>query len=172
MEKQIVLKQRLYRELQEAGLIVFGGALITLGSFVRIPMYPVPFTLQTLAIFILGLTQPPRRAAGAAVCYLLWATLGLPVLGGTINPYWLTGKCGGYLIAFPIAAFLISWLRKKPIVALLCGCAVIFTLGWVWLSCFFGPKLAWMQGVVIFLPSAGLKIMLALALASVRWRKA
>ena len=151
-------------ELQWIGNALLGSILIILGSFVRIPLYSVPFTLQTLAIFVLGLTQSPKQALASTVCYLLWGSMGLPVFGGTVNLFWMTGKSGGYLVAFPVAAFLIAWLRDKlpPLMTLICGQAVIFTLGWIWLAYYFGPKIAFLQGVVIFIPSAGLKMILAL----------
>jgi biotin transport system substrate-specific component len=173
MEKRIESSQVTYRELQWITLALFGAALITLGSYIRVPMYPVPFTLQTLAILVIGLTQSPKQALGSVICYLLFASVGLPVLAGKINPLWFMGKCSGYLIGFPIGACLIAWMRKKfhPVLALLSGEAVIFLMGWIWLTNLFGPKIAFLQGVVIFLPSEGLKILAALALSSVRWRK-
>ena len=166
MEKTISLN----RELQWIEIALCGAILITLGSFVRIPLYPVPFTLQTLAIFLLGLTQSPRQAFASAVCYLLCASMGLPVFAGKVHSLWILGKCGGYLVAFPIAAFLIAWMRQKysPLVALVSAQVVIFAFGWIWLTFYFGVEVAFMKGVLIFLPSEGLKTMLALA--TVRWR--
>ncbi|MGD0665155.1 MAG: biotin transporter BioY [Rhabdochlamydiaceae bacterium] len=161
MERKITHTFVFNRELLWMGAALFGAALITLGSMMRVPLYPVSFTLQTLAVFFVGLTQTPKQAAASGVCYLLCASAGLPVLGGHANPLWLVKKCGGFLLAFPIGAYLIARLRKRPLLALLCGSAVIFTLGWIWLAYFFGAKVALMQGVLIFLPSEALKIILA-----------
>lgn len=166
MEKQIT---QTYRELRWIGIALFSAALITLSSMLRVPLYPVSFTLQTLAIFLIGLTQTPKQAVASVLCYLLWASVGLPVLGGHANPLWFANKCGGFLIAFPIAAFLIARLRKRPLMALVCATGVVMTLGWIWLAYFFGAQVAWMKGVLIFLPSEGLKIILALGYS--KWRR-
>jgi biotin transport system substrate-specific component len=158
------------RELQWVRWAFFGAFLITLGALARIPLYPVPFTLQTFAIYLLGLTQSPKQAFASAACYLFLASIGVPVLGGKVNLFWLTGKCGGYLFAFPIAAFLIAWIRQKgaPLVALLTGQMLIFILGWIWLLPFVGAKVAFIKGVLVFLPSEAIKA--AFALAAVHWR--
>jgi biotin transport system substrate-specific component len=164
MEKRSVYLA--HRDLRWIGMTILGGVLITAGSYLKIPLYPIPFTLQTLAIFILGLTQSPFQAFASAACYLLWASMGLPVLAGKADALWILCKSGGYILSFPLAAYLIARLRQKisPIVALLAGQAVIFLFGWFWLAGFFGPQIAWTDGVVVFLPAAGLKMMTALFL--------
>ena len=159
-----------HEELRFIGLAMLGCGLITMGSLIKIPIYPVPFTLQTLAIYILALTQSPKQAFASAICYLLCATAQLPVLGGNANSLWMIGKCGGYLIAFPIAAYAIARMRpKRPSIAVIIwGQAVIFALGWTWLLPFLGPKEAFIRGVLIFIPSELLKGLAALAFA--KWR--
>lgn len=157
--EQIVKKLQNSKEWIFIFKACLGCALITLCSLVKIPFYPVPFTLQTLAVFIIALTQEPRQAFASGMCYLFCASLGLPVLCGGSNPFWIMGKCGGYLVGFPLAAYLISVLRKKchPILAILCGQVVIFGLGFLWLIPFFGVKIAWLKGVLLFIPSGLLK---------------
>jgi len=152
------------------GLSLLGCGLIAIGSWIRIPFYPVPFTMQTLAIFILGLTQSPKQAFASTICYLLCATAGLPVLDGKINALWFMGKCGGYLFSFPVAAYVIATLRQKwpPFVALLCGQALILLFGWTWLVPFIGAEMAFMKGVLLFIPSAIAKA--CAALSFVKWR--
>ncbi len=172
MERISTLRKLYATQVSYACLILIGCAFITLSALVRIPFYPVPFTLQSWAIIMLGLMQSPKQAFGSALCYLLCATIGLPVLCGDSNSLWIAGKCGGYLIAFPIAAYLIAKLRQKihPILAILVGQAVIFTLGFIWLIPFFGIWVAWMQGVVLFIPSDLLKNLVAFALVD-QWKR-
>jgi len=150
-------------------LALLGCGLITIGSLIRIPFYPVPFTMQTLVIFILALTQSPKQAFASVVCYLFCATAGLPVLDGKMNVLWFTGKCGGYLIAFPIAAFVIARMRQRgsALIALLCGEAIILLIGGLWLVPFLGAKTAFIKGVLIFIPSALCKMFAALAFVKV-----
>ncbi len=168
MEKEDTIYQ-VYRELRWIGVVLISAALITLGAILRIPFYPVPFTLQTLAIFIIGFTQPPKQAVCSVICYLIWACIGLPVLGGPANPLWIIGKSGGYLVAFPIAAYCIAKLRSQPLLALVIAHSLIWGLGWIWLACFFGPKVAFLQGIWLFVPSAALKALVAYLYA--RWRR-
>ncbi len=172
MEKILNTKERSYALLKHLCLAVIGCSLITLASLIKIPIYPVSFTLHTFAIFILALTQSPKQVLGSTLLYLVCATIGLPVLCGSANPLWICGKCGGYLIAFPIAAYLIAKLKTKchPILAILCGQIVIFALGFIWLIPFFGMQIAWVNGVLLFIPSDLLKN-LAASLIFHYWRK-
>jgi biotin transport system substrate-specific component len=153
-------------------LAIFGSMLLTLGALVKIPFYPVPFTLQSFAIFILGLTQNPKLSTGSAICYLLWGSIGLPVFPSGVNPWWIAGPCGGYLLAFPIAAFMIAKLKEftHPLVAALSGQAVIYFLGFVWLIPFLGIEDAWVKGVLFFIPSGLLKVLVAVKTAD-RWNQ-
>lgn len=151
-------------------LVLLGGALITLGSCIKIPLFPISFTLQTLAIYILALVQSPKIAFSSVCSYLLFATAGLPVLCGHANPLWILGKSGGYLVAFPIAAYCIATLRlsRPPFIALLCGMTIIFVLGFLWLIPLFGIKVAFVKGVLIFIPSEIFKILAAFYLIKKR----
>ena len=134
--------------------ILTGCCLIMVCSLIKIPFYPVPITMHTFAIFVLGLTQPPRTAFGSALLYLMI---------GTMNPLWIIGKCGGYYLSFPIAAYVISATAKKisPYLAIFCGQCVIYLLGFLWLAPFVGVRIAFVKGVVFFIPSAIIKTFLA-----------
>ncbi len=152
-------------------LTLFGCALITLSSLIKIPLYPVSFTLQTFAIYILALTQSPRQAFASVICYPLIGTIGLPVFCSGANPFWIMGNSGGYLVAFPLAAYCMAKLRQKnsPVIALLIGMAIIFIFGFLWLIPLFGLHVAFTKGILIFIPSELLKILAAIRL--VNWRK-
>lgn len=175
MEKTLIKTVTIGSVLSFVCLSILGCCLITLSSLVKIPFYPVSFTLQTLAIFILAFTQSPKLAFGSAICYLISATIGLPVLCGASNPLWMLGKSGGYLVAFPIAAYLISRISQKhsPFLAVLCGQIVIYLLGFIWLIPFFGVSIAWKSGVVFFIPGGLLKCLIAIGIAVIwkKWRK-
>ncbi len=152
---------------------LLGCGLITLGALVKIPFYPISFTLHTFAIALLGLTQSPRQAVASVLCYLAFATMGLPILsGGLANPLWFTAKAGGYYMAFPFAAYLISKLSQKgyPFLGLICGQILILALGSAWLSFFIGAKLAFIHGALFFLPSDTLKNLIALVLIRKVWQ--
>ena len=172
METVVIQKSRWNeRWLYLVGALA-GCAFITLCARIKVPFYPVPFTLHTLAIFILAFTQTPKQVFGSVVCYLLCATAGFPVLHGASNPLWIMGPTGGYLVAFPIAAYVTSKLSQRisPFLAFFVGEAIILGLGMVWLLFMIGPKLAWVQGALLFIPSDLLKGMVAIGIAK-GWKR-
>lgn len=167
MENALNIRKMLIKRAVFIGYSLLGSILITLCSFIKIPFYPISFTMQTFAIFFLALTQSPKQAFGSAICYLICGSMGLPVFAGVANSFWLVGKSGGYLVAFPIAAYLVSKISEKSstILALLCGQVLIYGFGFLWLSSFFGASTAFTHGVLFFIPSDLLKCLVAMVLA-------
>jgi biotin transport system substrate-specific component len=169
----IIKKQNMTRVTTYLLASLLGAGLITLGALVKIPFYPVPFTLQTFAIVFLGLTQRPSQAFGSVITYLVAATVGLPVLnGGVANLLWFAGPTAGYLIAFPFAACLIAYCKTRihPLLAILMGQILIFASGFGWLATLIGAPLAWSKGVFLFLASDALKDLGAFGAAKI-WKK-
>lgn len=160
-------KSRILVELMIAGL---GSCFLAIMSQLSIPLIvtPVPLTLQTLAVFILGGVLGGRRGAYSVIAYLIQGCCLLPVFaGGISNPLWIMGPQAGFLISFVIAAFVIGkMIERRPqaqivyyVGALVVGQVVIFGLGMAWLSLYLGVSKAFMCGVVPFLSGAALKIM-------------
>lgn len=168
MEKIIELKKPVSKGISFVGLSLLGCSLISLCSLIKIPFYPVPFTMQTFAIFFLALTQSPKHALGSSLAYLLLGTLKAPVFAGHANSLWILGTCGGYLVSFPIAAYLTSKIKEKtsPMLALLAGQAAVYLLGYAWLVTFFGANVAFTKGILFFIPSDLLKCLMALLMAT------
>jgi biotin transport system substrate-specific component len=96
-------------------LIAISAALITVCSWISIPLGPVPFTLQTMAILAVMLTCGGRRGTISILVYLVMGACGIPVFagfkGGVTS---LIGPTGGFLVGFLIAG-LIYWLLEKLI---------------------------------------------------------
>lgn len=162
---QRVIEQSSYSEISMRHTLC-GCALLILSSWLRIPFYPVPFTMQTCALFWLALTQSPKQAFASAMSYLLCASIGLPVFGFKANALWMVGKCAGYLIAFPLAALLTAHLlrRYSALVSMVIGQGLIYFLGVLGLTPFYGWKVASIQGMLLFIPSDLLKMLIARAL--------
>jgi biotin transport system substrate-specific component len=146
-----------------------GSCFLAIMSQFSIPLIvtPVPLTLQTLAVFILGGILGGRRAAYSVIAYLIQGCCLLPVFAGWVsNPLWIMGPQAGFLISFVIASFVIGkMIEKKPgahilyyVGALVVGQLVIFGLGMAWLSFYVGVSKAFLFGVVPFLSGAALKI--------------
>jgi biotin transport system substrate-specific component len=84
--------------------------LTALGAQVEIPHQPVPFTLQTFFVLLAGALLGPRNGFLSMSLYLLLGISGLPVFsGGGFGFARIVGPTGGYLLAFPLAAFVIGW---------------------------------------------------------------
>ena len=156
--------------------VLLGSIFLTACSQISIPLHPVPMTLQTFGVFVLAMGQGGRLAALSVALYLVEATLGLPVLaGGYADPLWMIGPRAGYLIGFPIAAYVIGELCERDSrgsvlwtgFTIFCGQMIIYTLGVSWLSGFVGLKTAFALGVVPFIPTAFLKILAAVSIRKV-----
>lgn len=96
-------------------LMVLGGSLVVgMSAQVSVPMFPVPMTLQTLAISIIGLSYGSRLAAVTLIAYLAEGAMGLPVFaGGAAGAQHLMGPTAGFLWGFVGMAWLTGWLVER-----------------------------------------------------------
>jgi biotin transport system substrate-specific component len=125
-------------------LALLAGALATAALArlrLRLPRSAVPVTGQSLGALLAGGLLGPRDGCMAMLLYLLGGTLGLPVFaGGARGPGVLRGPGGGYLITFPLAAWLVgqtSWPARgfgDRFGAMLLGHTLILTGGAAWLA--------------------------------------
>jgi len=156
-----------------------GAALTALCAQVQIPFYPVPFTLQTLAVLAVSLALGSRLAVAAQATYLLAGAAGLPVFAGfSGGAARLAGPTGGYLLGFLLAAWIVGsladrgWDRTvgRAFVACLLGTMAIYSVGASVLSLYVGWTAAWMQGVVPFVIADALKALAAATSLPLAWR--
>jgi len=90
-----------------------GIALLAVSAQIQLPVGPVPFTLQTLALLIIVLALSPGAAIAAVAGYLVLGAIGLPVGAGfKAGAAWLIGPTGGFLFGFLLAAVLVALLRR------------------------------------------------------------
>jgi biotin transport system substrate-specific component len=172
-------RQTASRIARIAALMIGGTIALTLAAKIQVPFYPVPMTLQTLAVLVIGATYGARLAGATLALYLFEGLVGLPVFAGVLaGPAYIAGKTGGYLISYVVAAALIGFLAERGwdraparlIGALLIGEAIIFGCGFAWLAQFIGAPAAWTFGVAPFLLGDALKVLLAAALITTAWR--
>lgn len=151
--------------------MLWATGLIILGSCLKIPFYPVSFTLHTLALYYIALSCAPKHAFASVWGYLALGTLGIPVFCLHANPCWWMGKVGGYLWAFPFATYVMAKLRSKlgNFPALAIGGISILLCGALWLTPFIGLSEAFLKGALVFIPSELAKIGAALSLH--KWRR-
>ncbi|HLH51466.1 MAG TPA: biotin transporter BioY, partial [Roseiarcus sp.] len=142
-----------------AALAVIGTLALTLSAKVQVPFYPVPMTLQTLVVLILGAAFGARLAGATVALYLAEGLIGLPVFAGaSAGPIYMAGPTGGYLLGFLVAAIAIGslaergWDRSGPrlLAAMALGHALIFAFGFAWLAGLIGAEKAWALGVAPF----------------------
>lgn len=171
-------------------LAVSATAFIAASAHVSVPLYftPVPVTLQTFAVIVVGLLFGPSLAASTVLLYLAEGAAGLPVFsptgpGGIAQ---LLGPTGGFLLSYPLAAAAAGWtariLRRRlsnvsaAAIASAAATIIIFALGASWTAHWLhlSAARAWQAAVLPFLPGEGLKIAVASAIftAYSRWRRA
>lgn len=163
------------RSLAFQGLLLLAGTgILALASQISVPMVPVPITLQTLAITMIGVLYGWRLGTLTVLAWLGEAMMGLPVLAGGnggLAPF--MGPTAGYLVAFPIIAALAGLLAQKgwtgervvlSFSAHLLANLVCLAIGGAWLSILLGMEKGLALGVVPFLVGAVLKSALAAAL--------
>ena len=92
----------------QAGLVVAGSLLIAAAAHVKVPFWPVPMTLQTLAIFAIAAAYGRNLAVATLLAYLAQGAVGMPVFTGGAGLAYMAGPTGGYLAGFLVAAAMIG----------------------------------------------------------------
>src|SRR4051794_34684453 len=148
--------------------------LTIISARISIPMQPVPFTLQNLAVLLAGLILGSRDGALSQLLYLALIAVGLPVDAKGIGAAALFSPTAGYLLGFVGAAFVAGFLVERGAsrmgqhwLAGIAGTAVIYLGGIVVLKAVTGMgwDAAWMAGVAPFIPLDLVKAIIAAALA-------
>lgn len=169
------------RALYIAAAVVLGVCLLTLSAKVQVPFWPVPMTMQTLVVLMLGMAYGRWLGAATVLAYLAVGAAGFPVFAGTpqrgIGLAYMMGPTGGFLVGFFAAAWLTGVLAERgwgrsvllSAVAMLAGTVVIFLFGLAPLIGGAGVQRAVEVGLSPFLASSGLKIALGAALMPTLW---
>ena len=146
--------------LHEIILVLGGVILLFAASQVEIFLKPVPITLQTVAVMLIGLTYTPRRAV---VSHLMWIGLGAmgwPVFCGfSAGAKVLVGPTAGYITGFVVSTYCMATLKEKlalnswvyDLLLCLMGTGIVFTLGVLWLSVLIGFSNGVIHGVLPFI---------------------
>jgi len=167
--------------MRNALLALGGSVLLTLSAKISVPFYPVPMTMQTLAVLIIGSAFGWRLGAATVLFYLAQGAMGLPVFAGTpekgIGLAYMVGPTGGYLLGFVAGAALVGWLAERGwsgslawwLAAMFLGHVVIFAFGTAWLGTLIGLEKAWMLGVAPFYLATLFKTLLAALCMKAGW---
>jgi biotin transport system substrate-specific component len=168
------------RALNTIVLVLLGSLVMAGSSWVEVPMIPVPMNMQSLAAPLLGIVMGSRVGSLAVIAWLVEACVGLPVLsGGAAGAHHLLGPTGGYLFAFPIAAFSCGLLWERlshgsfvpSFGVMLLGNAIILGMGVAWLSTIIGWQAGLESGLYPFLLGAVMKSLLGAGAVSLSRRR-
>src|SRR5688500_10230669 len=165
---------------RSVGLVIVFSLFIAAAAQFAIHIGPIPVTGQSFAVLLTGALLGSRLGAAAVIAYLVEGAVGLPFFaGGAAGIARFFGPTGGYLLAFPAAAFVTGafaehgWDKNYPqaVAAMAIGSALIFFGGWAWYSVLTNtpPVTAFQIAVLPFLPGDVIKISLAAAVLPTGW---
>ena len=152
-------------------LIVFVGTiLLTISAKIKIPFYPVPMTMQTFVVLLVGMTFGYKIGLSIVLLYLLEGIIGLPVFSNSpekgVGLLYFTGPTMGYLIGFILATFLSGYLNLNTnyfdvFIKLIFSVSVIYLFGVLWLGYLIGWDKPILEiGVMPFLLAELFKILI------------
>ena len=128
-------------------ITIFSTILITISAKIKIPFYPVPMTMQTFVILLLGITLGYKLGLATVTLYLLEGIFGLPVFAGSpekgLGLVYFTGPTMGYLIGFLFSVYFSGKFNYgkgmlKDLLKLLFSVSFIYILGLIWLGILIG----------------------------------
>ena len=161
--------------------LLTGATILSARLAVYIPPTPIPITFQVFAVLLSGLRLGRKWGAIAQLQYLALGMLNVPVFAkGGFGFASVVGLTGGYLLSYPIAAFVVGWMTERPeqgkkgisiprqLLACAAGLAIIYGLGCSWFAAVGHQPLAQvvLQGALIFLAWDSVKALSALAVAN------
>jgi biotin transport system substrate-specific component len=168
---------------QRVAAIIIGNLLLILSAKIQIPFWPVPMTMQTFVVLMVGAMLGARAAAAAVALYLFEGGLGFPIFAGTpergIGVAYMYGPTGGYLIGFLVAALAVGlaadrgWMKSLlgSTIIMIAGHAIILILGVAWLARISGIDAAIATGLTPFWAATVLKTAMAVAVYEMLRRK-
>jgi biotin transport system substrate-specific component len=165
---------------RSVGLVIVFSLFIAAAAQFAIHIGPIPITGQTFAVLLTGALLGSRLGAAAVIAYLIEGAVGLPFFaGGGAGIVRFFGPTGGYLVAFPAAAYVTGafaehgWDKNYPqaVAAMAIGSVIVFLGGWAWYAILTNtPAVAAFQIAVLpYLPGDVIKIALAAAVLPTGW---
>ena len=171
-----LIKQNTQSQIIKSLLVIFFGSIIlAISAKIKIPFYPVPMTMQTFVVLLLGISFGYKIAIATVGLYLIEGIAGIPGFSNSpergVGLIYFTGPTMGYLIGFMSACFLASFITTKDnyfmiLSKLIISVSTIYILGVVWLGILIGWDKPLVQlGVTPFLLAEFIKIALLTVLA-------
>ena len=146
--------------LKKITLVIFGTLLLTISAKIKVPFYPVPMTMQTFVVVLIGITLGWKLGLVTVLAYLFEGAIGLPVFAGTpekgIGISYMIGPTGGYLVGFLSSVFFAGFVNlNKNIFIKFCLISLsifaIYLTGVPWLAYLSGWEIAYVWGIKNFI---------------------
>ena len=179
-----LIKENSQTRVIKSLLIIFlGSVMLAISAKIKIPFYPVPMTMQTFIVLLLGISFGYKIGLATVGLYLVEGIVGLPVFSNSpergVGLVYFTGPTMGYLIGFLSACFLASLIKIKDnyfviLLKLILSVSTIYILGILWLGTLIGWDNPIIQlGLIPFLFAETFKILLLTILAKkvIKFRK-
>lgn len=166
----------------QAIMVVAGIAALVLAAKIRVPMWPVPVTMQSFAVLVIGAGFGARLGLITLLGYIALGAAGVAVFAGdSAGLSYLAGPTAGYLVGFAVAVAVMGMLARRGwdrsvtrmAGAMAIGTAVIYALGLAWMTWLFAAEkgMGWVlqYGMIQFLPGDALKLALAALVMPAAW---
>ncbi|MCD7059349.1 biotin transporter BioY [Pelagibacterium xiamenense] len=135
-------KSRTAQAITAIAVAFLGSILLTIAAKVSVPVWPVPVSLQSMAVAVIAAAFGLRIGAATVTLYLAQGLAGLPVFAGAYaGPAYVMGPTGGFLVGFLVMAVIIGYLADRgaarnvvsAFAAMMLGAAALFAFGFTWL---------------------------------------
>ena len=173
---ELVKINKNFKVIKKIFFALLGSILLAISAKINIPFYPVPMTMQTFVVLLIGVSFGWKLGGATVLLYLGEGLLGIPVFAGTpekgIGLVYFTGPTMGYLLGFIITVFLAGSFNYSKnfltnFVKLTISISFIYILGMLWLGTLIGwNKPIFELGAQPFMLAELFKILLATAVVS------
>lgn len=178
ISRHMVKSGGLGEAMMSLALVLVGVGILAVSARIQVPFYPVPVTMQTLAVMVIAMAYGSKLGTATLFSYLFAGFIGAPVFAGGAGFAYMVGPTGGYLAGFLLAGVVLGaladrgWTRnwQTTAAAMLAGTSIIYLLGLAWLSQLNGLDKAITFGLVPFIYGDILKLVIAAASVPFMWK--
>lgn len=178
ISRHMVKSGGLGEAMMSLALVLVGVGILAVSARIQVPFYPVPVTMQTLAVMVIAMAYGSKLGTATLFSYLFAGFMGAPVFAGGAGFTYMAGPTGGYLAGFLLAGVVLGaladrgWTRnwQTTAAAMLAGTSIIYLLGLAWLSQLIGLDKAITFGLVPFIYGDILKLVIAAASVPFMWK--
>lgn len=178
ISRHMVKSGGLGEAMMSLALVLVGVGILAVSARIQVPFYPVPVTMQTLAVMVIAMAYGSKLGTATLFSYLFAGFIGAPVFAGGAGFAYMAGPTGGYLAGFLLASVVLGaladrgWTRnwQTTAAAMLVGTSIIYLLGIAWLSQLIGLDKAITFGLVPFIYGDILKLVIAAASVPFMWK--